>query len=127
MKKTLAAAMAAVLSMSMVFSSLAAEKLEAPTVFWGEEREALPQWSRVENAAGQYQVEAYKDDTRIYNSHYTFPANDKSEILSAGGFVSTLEESGIYKFRICPSVMGITQKTATGPLSPITGLLQKPM
>lgn len=92
--------MAAVLSMSMVFSSLAAEKLEAPTVFWSEEREALPQWSRVENAAGQYQVEAYKDDTRIYNSHHTFSANDKSEILSAGGFISYLEESGIYKFRI---------------------------
>lgn len=100
MKKILSAAMAAVLSMSMAFSSLAATKLEAPTVFWGEKREALPQWSRVEGAAGQYQVEAYKGDTRIYNSHHTFSADDKSEILSAGGFITFLKESGIYKFRI---------------------------
>lgn len=101
MKKVLSAAMAAVLSMSMAFSSMAATKLEAPsTVRWSKDQEALPQWSRVEGAAGEYQVEGYKDGKRFYNVHHTYPVTSKEEILSGGGFLGDVAESGIYKFRV---------------------------
>ena len=51
MKKRFAAPLAAVLAMSMAFSSLAAVKLDTPVVRWSSEREALPEWKRVENAS----------------------------------------------------------------------------
>lgn len=101
MKKVLSAAMAVALSMGMVFNSLAATKLPTPAnVQWSPNREALPQWSRVEDAAGEYQVEGYKGDERFYNTHHTYPITNTSEILSSGGFVNHLKESGIYRFRV---------------------------
>ena len=52
MKKVFAAALAAVLSMNTVCTAFAATKLEAPQVWWSEEWEAVPEWSRVEDAGG---------------------------------------------------------------------------
>ena len=43
MKKRFAAPLAAVLAMSMAFSSLAAVKLDTPVVQWSSKREALPE------------------------------------------------------------------------------------
>ena len=60
MKKRFAAPLAAVLAMSMAFSSLAAVKLDTPVVRWNSEREALPEWTRVENASNKYQVETFR-------------------------------------------------------------------
>lgn len=100
MKKVLSAAMAAVLSMSMAFSSMAATKLPAPVnVQWSPDQEALPQWSRVEGAV-EYHVEGYKENDRFYSVYHTFPVTDTKETLSAGGFLNDLEESGIYSFRV---------------------------
>ena len=59
MKKRFVAPLAAVLAMSMAFSSLAAVKLDTPVVRWSSKREALPEWTRVENASNEYQVEAF--------------------------------------------------------------------
>ncbi|MEY8394824.1 hypothetical protein AALB64_08350 [Lachnospiraceae bacterium 45-P1] len=101
MKKVFSAAMAAALSMGMIFNSLAATKLPAPVnVQWSPDQEALPQWSRVEGAAGEYQVEGYMGNDRFYNVHHTFPITNMDETLSAGGFLNNLEKSGIYNFRV---------------------------
>ena len=54
MKKRFTAPLAAVLAMSMAFSSLAAVKLDTPVVRWSSKREALPEWKRVENASNKY-------------------------------------------------------------------------
>ena len=72
MKKRFAAPLAAVLAMSMAFSSLAAVKLDTPVVRWSSEREALPEWKRVENASNKYQVEAFQNGKSMYISHPTF-------------------------------------------------------
>lgn len=100
MKKRFAAALAAVLAMSMVFPSLALTKLATPEVRWNSDQEALPEWTRIEDASGEYQVEAYKDGTRMYNMHHIHPVTNTSEYLRAGGFINDLETSGIYKFRV---------------------------
>lgn len=101
MKKQITAAMAAFLSAAMAFNSLAATKLATPTgVQWSSEEEALPQWNAVEDAAGQYQVEAYLNNERIYNSTHHYSKTDLQEVYEAGGFTSWVEESGIYKFRV---------------------------
>ncbi len=100
MKKRFAAPLAAVLAMSMAFSSLAAVKLDTPVVRWSSEREALPEWTRVENASNEYQVEAFQDGERIYNTHHTFHSTDTREWLGAGGFLNSLQDSGIYTFRV---------------------------
>lgn len=100
MKKRFAAPLAAVLAMSMAFSSLAAVKLDTPVVRWSSEREALPEWKRVENASNKYQVEAFQDGERIYNTHHTFHSTDTREWLGAGGFLNSLQDSGIYTFRV---------------------------
>ena len=101
MKKQITAVMAAFLSAAMAFNSLAATKLATPTgVQWSSEEEALPQWNAVEDAAGQYQVEAYLNNERIYNSTHHYSKTDLQEVYEAGGFTSWVEESGIYKFRV---------------------------
>lgn len=101
MKKQITAVMAAFLSAAMAFNSLAATKLATPTgVQWSSEEEALPQWNAVDGAAGQYKVEAYRDDKRIYNSTHHYSMTDLQEIYEANGFTSYVEESGIYKFRV---------------------------
>lgn len=99
MKKRFAAPLAAVLAMSMAFSSLAAVKLDTPVVRWSSEREALPEWTRVENASNEYQVEAFRNGESMYDSHHTF-YGAANEWLTAGGFVNKLKDSGIYTFRV---------------------------
>ncbi len=101
MKKQITAVMAAFLSAAMAFNSLAATKLATPTgVQWSSEEEALPQWNAVDGAAGQYKVEAYRDDKRIYNSTHHYSTTHLEEVYEAGGFTSWVNESGIYKFRV---------------------------
>ena len=101
MKKQITAVMAAFLSAAMAFNSLAATKLATPTgVQWSSEEEALPQWNAVDGAAGQYKVEAYRDDKRIYNSTHHYSMTTLQQIYEANGFTSYVEESGIYKFRV---------------------------
>lgn len=100
MKKRFAAPLAAVLAMSMAFSSLAAVKLDTPVVRWSSEREALPEWKRVENASNKYQVEAFRDGERTYNSRHTFSSTDTREWLKSSGFVNKLKDSGTYTFRV---------------------------
>lgn len=72
MKKRFVAPLAAVLAMSMAFSSLAAVKLDTPVVRWSSEKEALPEWKRVENSSNEYQVEAFRDGERTYNTPTPF-------------------------------------------------------
>ena len=100
MNKRFAAPLAAVLAMSMAFSSLAAVKLDTPVVRWSSEREALPEWTRVENASNEYQVEAFRDGERTYNSRHTFSSTDTREWLKSSGFVNKLKDSGTYTFRV---------------------------
>ena len=101
MKKQITAVMAAFLSAAMAFNSLAATKLATPTgVQWSSEEEALPQWNAVDGAAGKYQVEAYLNNERIYNSTHHYSTTHLEEVYEAGGFTSWVEESGIYKFRV---------------------------
>ena len=100
MNKRFAAPLAAVLAMSMAFSSLAAVKLDTPVVRWSSEREALPEWKRVENASNKYQVEAFRDGERTYNSRHTFSSTDTREWLKSSGFVNKLKDSGTYTFRV---------------------------
>ena len=101
MKKQITAVMAAFLSAAMAFNSLAATKLATPTgVQWSSEEEALPQWNAVDGAAGKYQVEAYLNNERIYNSTHHYSTTHLEEVYEAGGFTSWVNESGIYKFRV---------------------------
>ena len=101
MKKQITAVMAAFLSAAMAFNSLAATKLATPTgVQWSSEEEALPQWNAVDGAAGKYQVEAYLNNERIYNSTHHYSTTHLEEVYEAGGFTSWVNESGIYKFRM---------------------------
>ena len=100
MKKRFTAPLAAVLAMSMAFSSLAAVKLDTPVVRWSSKREALPEWKRVENASNKYQVEAFRDGERTYNSRHTFSSTDTREWLKSSGFVNKLKDSGTYTFRV---------------------------
>ena len=100
MKKRFAAPLAAVLAMSMAFSSLAAVKLDTPVVRWSSEREALPEWTRVENASNEYQVEAFWDGKSMWDSRHTFSSTDTREWLKSSGFVNKLKDSGTYTFRV---------------------------
>lgn len=99
MKKRFAAPLAAVLAMSMAFSSLAAVKLDTPVVRWSSKREALPEWTRVENASNEYKMEAFQNGKSMYISHPTF-YGATNEWLPSGGFVNKLKDSGIYTFRV---------------------------
>ena len=100
MKKRFAAPLAAVLAMSMAFSSLAAVKLDTPVVRWNSEREALPEWTRVENASNKYQVETFRDGKSMWDSRHTFSSTDTREWLTSGGFINQLKDSGIYTFKV---------------------------
>lgn len=101
MKKIVIPVVASMLSLGLTFSSLAAEKLETPVVRWSTEREALPEWSTVENSGGKYKVEAYLNGERIYRStHHTGVIGNEREWLKAGGFVSYVEDSGSYTFKV---------------------------
>lgn len=100
MKKRFAAPLAAVLAMSMAFSSLAAVKLDTPIVRWSSEGEALPEWTRVENASNEYQVEAFWDGKSMWDSRHTFSYTDTREWLTSYGFPRLLQDSGIYTFRV---------------------------
>ena len=100
MKKRFVAPLAAVLAMSMAFSSLAAVKLDTPVVRWSSKREALPEWTRVENASNEYQVEAFWDGKSMWDSRHTFSSTDTREWLKSSGFVNKLKDSGTYTFRV---------------------------
>ena len=99
MKKVFAAALAAVLSMNTVCTAFAATKLEAPQVWWSEEWEAVPEWSRVEDAGGKYQMEAVSDNGWTFSSTHSTRITSAPDVFSFYGFRNQIEESGAYKFR----------------------------
>lgn len=100
MKKFCTAAMAAMLSVSMVFSSLAATKLATPQIRWSTTKEAEPEWSRVDGAAGEYKLETYQDGERFTSVTHSYGATYNKDWMSGHGFINDLTESGIYKFRV---------------------------
>ncbi|MBS5117645.1 MAG: hypothetical protein KHZ10_07140 [Clostridium sp.] len=54
----------------------------------------------MENSSNEYQVEAFRDGERTYNTHHTFHSLDTREWLGAGEFLNALQDSGIYTFRV---------------------------
>lgn len=100
MKKLYTAIMAAALSVSMVSSSLAATQLAAPQVRWSTSKEAVPEYSRVENASNRYKLESYKDGEKFHTTTISHGATNTNEWLAHSGFVNRLKDSGIYSFRV---------------------------
>lgn len=99
MKKVFAAALAAVLSMNTVCTAFAATKLEAPQVWWSEEWEAVPEWSRVEDSGGKYRLE-YSTEGLTGTASYTANLTSKPDYYSLENFRHSLSNSGTYKFRV---------------------------
>lgn len=100
MKKVFAAALAAVLSMNTVCTAFAATKLEAPQVWWSEEWEAVPEWSRVEDAGGKYRVEVLRDNNVALSSTHSYNPASLREYYSFQSFRNQVDENGSYKFHV---------------------------
>lgn len=100
MRKFFTASTAVLLSAGMAFNSLAAVKLDAPIVRWSTDGEAIPEFSSVDGAGGEYRFQAYKDSEMVDEIWESFGILDTNEWLQVHDWVNHLKDSGIYKFRV---------------------------